>query len=54
MTSVVSLESINIDRVREVGTDRLGELEAQYDWFPGPGETITVDEPPTSPFGFFV
>lgn len=46
MTSVVSLGSINVDRVREVDADRLAELEARYDWFPGEGETIIVDALP--------
>ena len=46
MTSVVSLGSINVDRVRTVDADRLAEFEACYDWFPGEGETVTVEELP--------
>ena len=46
MTSVVSLGSINVDRVQHVDADQLAALEAQYDWFPGAGETVTVEERP--------
>lgn len=46
MTSVVSLGSINVDRVRAVDIDRLADLEERYDWFPGEGETVTVEELP--------
>jgi Sugar kinases, ribokinase family len=46
VTRVVSLGSINVDRVRKVRTDRLADLEVRYDWFPGPGETVTVEELP--------
>lgn len=49
MSSVVSLGSINVDRVRTVGPDRLAQLEARYEWFPGPGETVTIE---TLPEGF--
>ena len=46
MSGVVSLGSINVDRVREVGADRFAALEAEYDWFPAAGETVTVERLP--------
>lgn len=46
MTRVVSLGSINVDRVRNVEPADLEALETRYDWFPESGETVTVDELP--------
>lgn len=46
MTRVVSLGSINVDRVRDAEAAELAALEVRYDWFPEPGETVTVDELP--------
>lgn len=46
MPRVVSLGSINVDRVRNATPEGLEALEARYDWFPEPGETVTVDELP--------
>ncbi|MEF8800037.1 MAG: PfkB family carbohydrate kinase [Halolamina sp.] len=46
MTRVVSLGSINVDRVRTVEAAELEALEARDGWFPGPGETVTVEELP--------
>lgn len=44
MTRVVSLGSVNVDRVRNVDASDLEALEARYDWFPESGETVTVDD----------
>jgi ribokinase len=46
VTSVVSLGSINVDRVWEADAEHLETLRDRYDWFPAPGETITVEELP--------
>ncbi|MFB6219979.1 MAG: PfkB family carbohydrate kinase [Halolamina sp.] len=46
MTSVVSLGSINVDRVRDADEETLATLRERYDWFPDPGETIAVDSLP--------
>jgi len=46
VTRVVSLGSINVDRVRNVDESDLEALEARYDRFPEPGETVIVEELP--------
>jgi ribokinase len=43
MGRVVSLGSINVDRVWRIDAATLDTLTAQYDWFPGQGETVSVD-----------
>ncbi len=50
MTGVVSLGSINIDRIRHPSEAELASLADQYDWFPDRGQTVTVTElPPEFP-----
>jgi ribokinase len=39
---VVSLGSVNVDRVAAVDRETLSSLSAAHDPFPGPGETVTV------------
>lgn len=47
MARVVSLGSINVDRVARVDTTVLDGLSDRYDWFPAPGETAgTARVPP--------
>ncbi|MFB6103625.1 MAG: PfkB family carbohydrate kinase [Halobacteriaceae archaeon] len=48
MVEVVSLGSINVDRTQYLADDEIAELAATYDWFPGPGETRSIDEPPAA------
>jgi ribokinase len=42
--AVVSLGSVNLDRVVEVDDGELRALDDRYDWFPGPGETVRVPD----------
>ncbi|MFB6106812.1 MAG: PfkB family carbohydrate kinase [Halobacteriaceae archaeon] len=49
MSGVVSLGSVNVDRVAYLDAERVTALGDRHDWFPGPGETVTVpadDVPP--------
>lgn len=46
MTDVVSLGSVNIDRIRPVDAADLRSLEADADWLPAPGETRVVPSLP--------
>jgi ribokinase len=48
MTTVVSLGSINVDRVQYISSDEIRSLENKYDWFPSGGQTVRVDEVPES------
>jgi ribokinase len=45
MGHVVSLGSINVDRMRTVSGSELAKLE-QYDWFPDRDETVRIERPP--------
>ena len=47
MGTVVSLGSINLDKVRQVPHGKLNELEDRYDWFPERGETVEHDGLPS-------
>ncbi|UIP00438.1 PfkB family carbohydrate kinase [Halobaculum sp. CBA1158] len=47
MTEIVSLGSINVDRVHRTTEARLTDLEGTFDWFPEPGETVAVPEIPS-------
>jgi ribokinase len=48
--AVVSLGSVNVDRVHQVSEADLATLEDRYDWFPERGETVRVDDlPPEFP-----
>ena len=49
MSEIVSLGSINVDRVANASTAELDALEDRYDWFPEPGQTV---ERSTIPEGF--
>lgn len=46
MSRIVSLGSINVDRVEHVTAAELDALEARYDWFPERGETVEVSGVP--------
>lgn len=46
MVEVVSLGSINVDRTRYLTTDEIADLSAGHDWFPEPGETKSIEQPP--------
>lgn len=46
MSRVISLGSINVDRVRTTAPATLASLATRYEWFPDPGETVTVDTLP--------
>jgi len=48
MSRIVSLGSINVDRVENATAAELDALEAQYDWFPEPGETVEVSAVPAA------
>lgn len=43
MSEVVSLGSINVDRIQYLPRDRIRGLEQRYDWFPVPGQTVEVN-----------
>jgi len=50
MTQVVSLGSINLDRIRQVSHSEITGLEDRYDWFPERGQTVQIEElPPDFP-----
>ncbi|SDG17078.1 PfkB family carbohydrate kinase [Halorientalis regularis] len=52
MVDVVSLGSINVDRIRHLSGTELAALADRYDWFPDRGRTVTVAElPPEFPTG---
>lgn len=46
MPSVVSLGSVNVDRVVRVDADELAALADRYDRFPAAGETVVVESVP--------
>ncbi|MEF8814558.1 MAG: hypothetical protein V5A55_12175 [Halovenus sp.] len=48
MRQIVSLGSINVDKVRNASEAELGEFERRYDWFPDAGQTVEVAAIPDS------
>lgn len=48
MTDIVVFGSTNLDRTSRVSVETVEQLAREYDWFPGPGETVTVESPPES------
>lgn len=46
MSDVVSLGSVNVDRVRYVDRETVEALSAAHDWFPEAGRTVRVDALP--------
>jgi len=48
MTTVVSLGSINVDKIYYLSSNEIRSLENTYDWFPSRGETVRIDEIPHS------
>lgn len=46
MYDVVSLGSVNVDHTGYLSDDAVTALERQYDWFPDPGETVSVESVP--------
>lgn len=49
MAAVVSLGSVNVDHVAYVESSIVAGLTDEYEWFPGPGETVSI---PTVPAEF--
>lgn len=47
MAAVVSLGSINVDRIHHPARADLATLEDRYDWFPDRGQTVAVAEIPS-------
>jgi ribokinase len=47
MGDVVSLGSINVDKLRHVSDDEIADLRDRYTWFPDPGQTVQIDDLPT-------
>ena len=47
MEDVVSLGSVNVDRMYFVSDSEITELRARYDWFPDRGQTVQIDNLPT-------
>jgi ribokinase len=47
MGTVASFGSINVDRVAYLDDGTATDLGDRYDWFPGPGETRSVESVPT-------
>lgn len=48
MTEIVSLGSINLDRVHRITAETLTELRREFDRFPESGDTVAVDEIPSA------
>jgi len=48
MSEVVSLGSINVDRIQYLPRRRIRGLERRYDWFPVPGQTVEVNDIPAA------
>lgn len=46
MSRIVSLGSINVDRVIDASGVDVGAFERRYDWFPDRGETVTMETVP--------
>ncbi|MFA9517868.1 ribokinase [Halopenitus sp. H-Gu1] len=46
MEHVISLGSINVDRIQRVSDSEIADLETRYDWFPDRGQTIEVTDVP--------
>lgn len=46
MGRVISLGSINVDRLHHVDQSTVSTLADRYDWFPDAGETVAVDDIP--------
>ncbi|MFB6161790.1 MAG: PfkB family carbohydrate kinase [Haloferacaceae archaeon] len=47
MGDVVSLGSINVDRIHHVSDAEIADLRRRYSWFPDRGQTVQVRAPPT-------
>lgn len=48
MSDVVSLGSINVDRIHRVSDAELTDLRDRYDWFPDRGQTVQVRDLPAA------
>lgn len=46
MSQIVSLGSVNVDKVKNASGAELDELENRYDWFPARGQTVEVSAIP--------
>lgn len=46
MYEVASLGSVNVDRMRNADPTELASVAADYEWFPGPGETVRREDCP--------
>lgn len=47
MGGVVSLGSINVDKIHHVSDGEIADLREQYSWFPDRGQTVQIDDLPT-------
>jgi len=47
MGDVVSLGSINVDKIHHVSDSEVLDLETRYSWFPDRGQTVRIDDLPT-------
>ena len=47
MEDVVSLGSINVDRIHHVSESEIAALRDRYSWFPDRGQTVQIDDLPT-------
>ena len=47
MEDVVSLGSINVDRIHHVSDGEIAGLRDRYSWFPDRGQTVQIDDLPT-------
>ncbi|MFB6177691.1 MAG: PfkB family carbohydrate kinase [Halobaculum sp.] len=48
MTDIVVFGSANLYRTSRVSVETVERLARENDWFPDPGETVTVESPPES------
>lgn len=46
MSRVASVGSVNVDRTVELDDGTLADLTDRYEWFPAPGETVILRDPP--------
>ena len=47
MGDVVSLGSINVDKIHHVSDGEIADLRDRYSWFPDRGQTVQIDDLPT-------
>lgn len=47
MGDIVSLGSINVDKIHHVSDSEITDLKNRYSWFPDSGQTVQIDDFPT-------